>query len=233
MENIEDIWTKGNTEASDEDTFDSAFIIQSISETSIGISQQLKRIIMPGMILSLIAIPPLVYNLFFYLKNMPMICAIAVLIAICISIFLYLHQQKRKVNGMDLLDLDLKSLLIYKIGYLEKGFHLVKHCVATVIVIMTFVINVTIENSDGIFELRKIAILTAFYLFVYIIMILLFRLTESVYVKQLRSALLDLEEETYNRFDSKLSRYKKIRGIIAIVMALIFVTGVIFLSILL
>ena len=132
---------------------------------------------------------------------------------------------------MDTKEFNLHKLLLYKIKYFNTRFQLVQHTVALSIVFATFGINLTMENNDGVFELDKILILSVFYIFIYFITIFLYKFTFNVYLKQLRNALSNLEENTLKSLDKELRKHKRIRKLIGFIIVIIFLTGMFFLLI--
>lgn len=130
---------------------------------------------------------------------------------------------------MDIKEIDLHSILLYKIKYFNTWFQLVQHGVALSIVFATFAINLTMENNDGVFELHKILMLSVFYIFAYSILIFLYKQTYNVYLKQLRIALFNLEENTLRSFDKELKKHKRIRKLIGFIIISVLTIGIIFL----
>lgn len=231
MDNIEKIWEKGNEKTSVDNTYDEAFIRKSISETSISITSKLPKIVWIGIIGSLISVIIFFYNIFFYTNNLPIQATIIFLLVVALSIFSFLLTQLRIINKMDTTEFDLHRLLLNKIKYFNTRFKLTQHAVALSIVFVTFGINLTMENNDGIFETRKILILSAFYIFTYFVTIFLYKFTHDVYLKQLRNALFNLEENTLKSLDKELKKHNWIRKLIGFVILIVFLIGMIFLLI--
>lgn len=229
MDGIEEIWEKGNEKISEDNAYDEAFIRESISKTSISITSKLPKIVWFGIVASLISALGFIYNIFFYLNNPAILSTIIFLLVVTLSIFVFLLIQLKVINKMDSREFDLHKLLLYKIKYFTTQLKLIQHAVALSIVLATFCINLTLENKDGIFELNKIMILSIFYIFVYFVMIFINKFTYDVFLKQLRNALFNLEENTLISLDKELKKHKRIGRLIGIIIAIIFLTGVIFL----
>ncbi len=229
MDSIEEIWEKGNEKISEDNAYNEAFISESISKTSISITSKLPKIVWFGIVASLASALSLIYNIFFYSNNTPILVAVMFLIVVALSIFVFLIIQLRVIEKMDTLEFDLHKLLLYKIKYFNTRLKLVQHSGSLSIVLATFCINLTMENNDGIFEINKILILSIFYAFSYFIMIFLFKFTHDVYLKQLRNALFNLEENTLISLDNELKKHKRIGKLIGFVFLIIFVMGIIFL----
>ncbi len=229
MNNIEEIWEMGNEKISVDSSFDEEFIRNSISETSIGITSKLPQLIWFGVITSLVAVILFFYNLFFYLNNTPILTAIVVLLFISLSVLVFMLVQLRVINNMHTIDFDLHNLLKYKIRYFTTRLRLVRHLVALSIVFVTFGLNLTMEKNDGIFELNKILTLSIFYFFTYFIIMYLQKFTHDAYLKQLRNALCNLEENTLISLDKELIQHKRISKLIGIIITIIFLIGIIFL----
>ncbi len=226
MDRIEEIWDKGNDQIAQDDSFGSDAILKFISESSIGITSKMLKAMWLGTILAFTASLMLIYNLFSYMGNPSIVILIIVSLIASASIFTYLLFQLGIVKGMDRFSLNLREVLVYKIKYLNTRFNIALHCISLSIVLVTFNINLTIESGDGIFELRKILILTAFYLFAYVVILSLSMLTNKVYDKQLKNALLNLEENTLRSLDEEMKKHKRVGRIILIIVAICFVSGI-------
>ncbi len=231
MDNIEEIWTKGNEKNSIDKTYDEAFIRNSISKTSISITSKLPKLVWFGVIASLSSALVLIYNVFFYLNNLPILITIVFILIFTLLIFIFMLAQLRVIKNMDAREFDLHKLLQFKIKYFNTRLKLARHFVALSIIFATFGLNLTMENNDGIFESNKILMLSIFYIFTYFIMILLQKFTHDVYLKLLRNALYNLKENTLMSLDDELSKYKRIGRLIGIVIAIIFIIGMVFLLI--
>jgi len=226
MDEIEEIWQKGNEQIARDKSFDSDAVRKSISESSTGILSGMSKTLWLGVCIALLAGIMFIINIFFYTGNLAILIPIIILLIISVLLITFLLIQIGVIRRMDTLELNLHNLLVYKIKYLNTRFNLALHCVSLSIVLATFTINLTMESNDGIFELRKILILSAFYLFVYIMTFILSKLTHRVYDRQLRNALSNLEENTLKNIDKVLKRHKMTGRIIAVVMAILVLSGV-------
>lgn len=227
MHDIEKIWESGNEGSSREETFNAEFIKKSISESSIGISSKLLKTIWMGVVIVSLAGIAFTYNLFFYYQNAAMLITIIALIALSTAVFIFLTRQAGIVKKSDTENIDLKSLLVFKIKFLETKYYMVLHCLALSVVLATFAINLTMENADGIFEFRKILILSAFYVFAYLIVFYLSKITHSVYIKQMKNALYSLEENQLHNINEELKKHRIIRKIILGIIIAALITGLI------
>jgi len=229
MDNIEEIWNKGNEEISKDKTFSADFIKKSISDNSISISSKLLKTIRMGIVIASISVTMFVYNMFFYLENPSISITIIGGVILSILIIIYLITQAGIVKKTDARSIDLHSLLAYKIKYFRTRFQIVLHCLSLSIVLVTFTLNLTMENTDGILEIRKVLILSVYYVFAYLVTLFLSKIIHSVYLKQLKNALFNLEENTFNSIEEEMLKYKKIRRIILIMVSIALIMGVIFL----
>jgi len=227
MKEIEKIWDIGNKEISDDKSYSIDFIRKSISERSISISATLLKSIRMGIVFCSISVIGFIYNLFFYLNNIHITLTIITLILLSSLIIVFLVSQTGHVRKTDRKITDLKSLLVTRIKYFNKQFPLVLHCISFSVVLVTFVLNLTMENNDGVFEIRKILILSTFYLFSYFMIFFLMKITHNSYLRQLRSALLNLEEGSLEDMDEELKRYKRIRKWIIGVLLIVLLSGII------
>lgn len=231
MDRIEDVWDKGNEQISKDKSFSTKFITKSISENSMSITSKLPKIMWFGLAASLIAAAMFIYNLFFYQQNLPVFISIIGLLLATTLIFSYLIIQLRIIRKLDTKGKDLKNVLLNKVKYLNTSFQWALHLVALSVVFVTMNINLTMENNDGIFELRKIIILSLFYIFIYFVTVFFYKISFGVYIKQLDNALFNLEEKTLRSFDDELKKHKRIRRIIGFIILTAFLLGMIVLII--
>lgn len=226
MNSIEEIWEKGNQEISVDKLLDEAFIRDSISKTSISITSKLPKSIWFGVATSLVSSLEFIYNISFYSNNSSILATISILLVLSISMTVFMLVQLRVIKNMDTKEYNLHKLLQYKIKYFNTRLKITRYTVALSIVFMTFGINLTMENSDGIFELNKILMLSIFYIFAYLIMVYLQKFTHDIYLKQLRNALYNLKENTLISLDNVLKKHRRIVKLIGIIIGIIFIAGI-------
>lgn len=227
MDLIENIWEKGHEQISEDGILDRAFILKSISESSISISAKLQKIIWFGLALSVLASIAFVYNFFFYYSNTPVAVLIVLIFVLCVLIFAFLLKQKSLLITMDAEGFDLQQLLMFKIKYFNTHFQWVLRGVAMIVVLASFTINLSMENSDGVFEIHKILILSTFYFFMYLGLVFLYRMLFRVNLKQLKNALENLVESEFKSFDKELNKSKRLQRIIGVFAVIIFIFGLV------
>lgn len=227
MENIEAIWDKGNEQISKDESLDSAFIEKSISESSTRITSKLIKAIKLGLILTLLSVIMFVYNAFFYLNNTPILISIIILILLSLCSIIYLFIQAKKIKREDITSTNLHKLLVNKIKFFTTHFQVVIQCLAASIVLLTITLNLTMENGDGIFELRKILILSVYYILVYAGLVFLFKKLNNINLKRLRIALFNLEENSLNTIDTEEKKHKNISRLILVIVLVLLILGLI------
>lgn len=226
MNSIEEIWEKGNQDISVDKSLDEAFIRDCISKTSISITSKLPKSIWFGVVASLVSSLGFIYNISFYSNNSSILATIFLLLVLSIAMTVFMLVQLRVVKNMDSKGYDLHKLLQYKIKYFNTRLKITRYSVALSIVFVTFGINLTMENSDGIFELNKILTLSIFYVFAHLILVFLQKFTHDIYLKQLRNALYNLKENTLTSLDNELKKHRRIVKIIGIIIGIIFIAGI-------
>jgi len=226
---IEEIWEKANVQIEGDRSFDSEAMIKSISEGSKSITAALKKPLWLGIGFLVLSNLALCWNLFFYKGNLPVLTAVLVLLFISGFVIVSLFWHIRQLKGMDQSDMNLRDLLVSKIKYLNTRFNRAIHYVSFSIVLATFTINLSMENSDGIFEARKVLILSAFYLFVWIFTYALTKLSFRTVDRQLKNSLCNLEEQILRSMDSELKKHRKLMRFTAAILILICLAGIILL----
>jgi len=228
MQAIEDIWEQGSNQTGQDTSFGSEAILKSIAEGSRGITATWLKPLWFGLVVAVMASLMLIYNTFFYWKNLPLMIALLMLVIISIGVIIYLWTQIRLLKSLDHADLNLRDLLVYKIKYLNTRYSWALHCISLSIVLATFTINLSMENSDGVFELRKILLLSVFYLFAYLFTFGLNKLSLRVVDMQLKNALFNLEEQTIRGLDEELKKHRRVTRIIATCLIILVLVGITF-----
>jgi len=178
-------------------------------------------------VIAAVAAVMFIYNCFFYWPNLPLMITILMLLLVSGGLIVFLLSQIRHIKRMDQSELNLRELLIYKIKYLNTRYSWALHCVSLSVILATFTINLSMENSDGIIEIQKILILSAFYLFAYLLGFGLLKLSFSVIDKQLKNALFNLEEQTLRSLDGELKKHRRISRIILAVLIILSLLGIV------
>lgn len=226
MDNIEEIWNKGNEHPGQDEFLSADAILKTITRSSIGISSKMLKSIYLGIVLAFGAFGMLLYNILPYGGNPSVFILIAAGLMITAAVIAYLFLQIGLIRRMDRNEMNLRDVLVKKIKYLNTRFIFALHCISLSIVLATFTINLTMERSDGVFEVRKILLLSVFYLFAYAVSFTLSKIVHSAYDKQLRNALMNLEEHSYRSLDEGMKRHKRNRRIVLIVVSILLLSGI-------
>ena len=226
MKELDEIWEGAKIQIERDGSFSPEAIRHSINEGSRSITASLLKPLRFGIVVATMAAIMFVFNAFYYGTNLPLMLAILLLLPLSVALILFLWSQFRRLRRMDLLGLNLHELLIKKISYLNSRYNWAMHGVSLSIVLATFTINLTIENPDGIFEMRKILILSVFYLFAYLFTYGLIKLSLRVVDKQLKNALFNLEEQTLRDLDGELRKHRRLSRMIAIGFLILVLTGI-------
>lgn len=227
MDEIENIWKKAHQNQSDTEFMNRQFVENAFKKKSISTSNKMKQTIYLAIVLTGLSFVMFSYNLFYYVSNFAMLACITVLAIQCLVMIYLLYKNMKELIAISQNTNDLHQLLIYKIKYYNKNFQTVIHFVALSVIFLTFTINLTIENSDAIFELRKILLLCVFYIFAYLMMFVLINFSYKVYIKQLENALYNLQENTFNSIDKELKKHKNIKRAIVIIAIIVVTFGII------
>jgi hypothetical protein len=227
MGSIEEIWDKGNSQLDQDDTPGREAILKSINNNSTGISSKMQKSMWMGVLLAGLAFGALSYNIFPYQQNTSMLILIAACMIISAMLVTYLLLQVGAMRSMDKNSMNLRELLVKKVRYLNTRFIYALHGISLSIVLATFSLNLTMESNDGIFELRKILMLSAFYFFAYAVAYGLSKVSHRVYDKQLRNALMNLEENSYRSLHEVMKKHKRNWRVILIIISVILLSGII------
>lgn len=227
MDHIEEIWEKSKQQLAEDASFDSARVLEFTSKVSSGISARLIKPLWLGAGIYLLAVILFTSNFFLYAGNLSIQIPVVFLLLLSVSLTVFLLKQISAVKKMETSGRVLRTVLITKIKYLNTRYNTAMHFISLSIVFATFGLNLSLESNDGIFELKKILILSIFYLFSYLIVYGLSRLTLRAYDRQLKTALANLEENALRDTSAELAKYKRSTRIILAIIIAILLTGII------
>lgn len=227
LNNIKNTWQKANKKISADKSLNVEFIKKSITANSISITSALLKSIKGGVVLLAIDIVLFIYNIYFYAGNIPVLSAILLSLLLSSALLVNLIVQAKKLNNIDLQDSSLREILVSKIRYYKTSFYWILQSMALATAFLPFSVNLTQESADGEFNISKIFLLIGFYILVYLFSISLFRITHSIYLKQLMNALNNLEKNILDEMEKELAKSKRIRKIIGISLLIITLVGII------
>jgi len=227
LNNIKNIWQKANKKISTDKSLNTEFIKKSISANSIGITSALIKSIKGGVVLLTIDIVLFIYNIYFYAGNILVLSIILLSLLLSSALLVNLIFQVRKLKNIDLQNSSLREILVSKIRYYNTSFYWVLQSMALATAFLPFAVNLTQESADGEFNISKIFLLIGFYILIYLFSISLYRITHSIYLKQLINALNNLEKNVLDEMEKELAKSKRIRKIIGISLILLTLAGII------
>lgn len=226
MDKIEEIWNKGNDQIEKDTSFGSEAILKSISKNSIGISSKILKSVRFCIVLAFLTLGALLYNIFPYRENSVIEILITLCLTVSASVITFLFLQIGVIKKLDEHGMSLREVLIKKIKYLSTKYTYVLHSISLIIVLATFTINLTMEGNDGVFETHKILLLSVFYVVAYVVTYSLVKVAHIAYNKQLRSALMNLNEKSKYDLDELIARHKKNGRVLLLIIAFFLLSGI-------
>jgi len=228
LENLKNTWNKSKQKIAADKSLNPDFIKKAISNKSISITAALLKSIIAGIVFLSLDIIVFIYNIYFYAENMPVLISIIAILIISFLLVINMIVQYKKLKQIDSQILNLRDILFEKIGYFNKSFSRVIQSMALATAFLPFSVNLTMENSNGEFNISKIYLLLGFYILIYIVSLTLYRLTHSIYLKQLKNALKNLEENIFNEIEAEIRKSRKFSRIIGLCLLVITIVGIIF-----
>ena len=227
MKKIEDIWKEGHREGfADEVPLSDEMIEEAISGSSKSIGQKMIITTCTTAVFTVMSLCGLALNIYPYRENIAIILSISMLMLASLILFLYLMEQIKNIQKLSIMNIDLYSIVENKLSVFNHQFQRVIHIFAFSLVSATFSINLTIENDDGIFEIRKILILSVFYLFCYCGSVILLKNIHRIDRIQLENALRDLDEKKLTSLTRELKRDKNKKRWILLGISLLVMAGI-------
>jgi len=227
FENIKNTWNRANNQIESDDSLNAEVIKKAILSHSKSVTSILLKSIKTGFVIIAIDIILFIYNSYFYSGNLKLFVIIICCLILSTSILINFILQATKLKQIDLLNFSLRKVLVEKIRFFNKSFYWVIQSMALATTLLPFAINLTQENANGEFNISKIFLLISFYILVYLFSLTLYKITHSIYLKQLHNALDNLDTNVLDEMEEELKRSMKIRIIIAISMTILTVVGII------
>jgi len=182
--------------------------------------------IIAGIVFLSLDIIVFIYNIYFYAENMPVLISIITITIISFLLLINMIVQYKKLKQIDSQILNLREILFEKIRYFNKSFSGVIQSMALATAFLPFSVNLTMENVNGEFNISEIYLLIGFYILIYIVSLTLYRLTHSIYLKQLVNALKNFEENIFDEMEEEMQRSKRMNKIITVFLVAITVVGI-------
>ena len=115
----------------------------------------------------------------------------------------------------------------YMSDYFKRSYYLVHHAIAMCIVLLILALNLAVDNDGGNYHVSKVWLYIGFEIIAYVYVIIALRLSHSVYLKQYRNALDDLERTTLTEMDGEFRKHRWIRIVLVASALFLVVAGLI------
>jgi len=221
---IKALWKNADEQILANESLDADAVERAIANQSIGISSKLLKNIRSGIITLSVCVALFGYNAHGYAGN-DLIFTLSICCLMLSSILLvFLLYQYKKLNKIDQAGLSLRDILVSKIDYFKRSLYLVHHTIAICIVLLILAINLMADNNDGNYYVGNIWLSIGLEVIAYVCMVMILKLSHSLYLKQYENALSDLEKTKLTEMDAEIRKHRWIRRILFII-ALLFVAA--------
>ncbi|MDH3650038.1 MAG: hypothetical protein OEQ53_10155 [Saprospiraceae bacterium] len=224
---IENLWKSADIKILAAESLDSETVKQAITKQSIGITFNLLKSIRAGILVLTISVAVFTYNIYGYAGNS--LISLFSIISLILSILLlpYLFYQYSSINKIDQSDLSLENLIVAKIKYFKMSLPLVRHAIAMGFVLMTLSINLLTDNNKGHFQINNTWLFLGLMIIAYVLIVIMFNLIHNLYLKQYRTALIDLNESKLTEMAAELRKHKWMRLLFLVITLLGVIAGII------
>ncbi len=227
FKSIKNTWKKASREISDDKTVDSTYIKKAITTDSKSISASMLINIRAGMFLLALDIVLFAYNAFFYTANIPVFTAIFLSLLLLIVLLVYLIIQTRKLTAIELRNMSLFETLVCKIEFFKTSYTMSLRATAFATAFIAFAANLTQQNANGEFNISNIPLLITIYVLFYVFFNSLYKLSSSIYLKQLTNALSNLEQNILDEMEHEMAKNRKTRIFIGLSMSVMLLAGIV------
>jgi hypothetical protein len=225
FDDIKALWENADQQISANESLDADAVERAIANRSISITSKLLGSIRSWIIILSVCAALFGYNAYGYAGN-------ALIFKLCISclilssiLLLFSFYQYKKLNKIDQADLSLRDILVSKVDYFKRSLYLVQHTMAMGIVLMILAVNLMADNNDGNYYINNIWVYIGLEVIAYVCMIVILKLSHSLYLKQYENALSDLDKTTLTEMDAEIRKHRWIRRIIFIIALLVVAVG--------
>ena len=121
-----------------------------------GISSKLINGIRSGILGLSICVALFGYNVYGYAGNDLILILSIFCLALSSILLAFLFFQHKRLGKIDRAAVPLRDMLMSKIIYFQKSLYLVRHAIATCIVLLAFALNLAVDNNDGNYYVSKV-----------------------------------------------------------------------------
>ena len=209
--NVKDLWKRADKEIRKNESLDSKAVRSAIAKQSIGISSKVLKSILTGIWALALSATLFSFNIYGYAGN-ELISNFSICSLILSAIFLlYLSYQYNRFDKIDKSGLSLQNLILAKIAYFRKTLFLVHHVIGMGLVLLIFSTNLIADNVKGEFHVNNIWLFLCFLFIAYSFVVIVLHLIHKLYLKQYRTALVDLSESKLTELDAELRKQKLVK----------------------
>lgn len=224
---IKALWKSADDQISPNESLDADAVERAIANQSIGISSKMLKSIRLGITTLSICVALFGYNAYGYAGN-DLIFTLSISCLMLSPILLvFLFYQYRKLSKIDQAGLSLRDILVSKIDYFKRSLYLVHHTIAMGTVLLIFALNLMADNNGGNYYVSNIWLNIGLEVIVYVCVVMVLRLSHSLYLKQYKNALSDLEKTKLTEMDAELRKHRWIRLILLTIALLLVMAGLI------
>ena len=224
---IKALWKSADDQISANESLDADAVERAIANQSIGISSKLLKSIRLGIITLSICVALFGYNAYGYAGN-DLIFTLSISCLMLSPILLvFLFYQYRKLSKIDQAGLSLRDILVSKIDYFKRSLYLVHHTIAMGTVLLIFALNLMADNNGGNYHVSNIWLNIGLEVIAYVCVVMVLRLSHSLYLKQCKNALRDLEKTKLTEMDAEFRKHRWIRLILLTIALLLVMAGLI------
>lgn len=226
---IKKLWKSADSQIMANESLDLETVKQAITKLSIGITFKLLISIRAGIVALALSGLLFGYSIYGYSgNNLITILSISGLITSSL-LFLYLISKHNSFNKLDQLGLSLQDLIVAKIHFFNKSLSLVHHAISTGLVLLIFSLNLSVDNNQGNYKVNNIWLYIGFLVIAYLIAIMMLHLSHNLYLKQYKTALLDVNKSKLTEMNAELKKYKWVKLFFLIIILLSVIAGIIIL----
>jgi hypothetical protein len=227
LKDLKSIWEKADI--AHQGFIDKETIRKATEQKSHSVSRKFSKLTIGSIALVIMNSILLIINIWGYRGNISILLTLALFFFLCIISVIILKNSWQSLRRIDNSLLDLKRNILEKIRFYRKYLPPVLHILSYLLICLSININLIVDNDGGNFKINNPWLNILVYFIAYIGAYSYYRYKFSYYLRQLRTAINDLDSNQLTSLELAYRKQKWATIFAIFLILIIFITGIIIL----
>lgn len=208
-DNIDDfieIWSKNKED--NEDSISIQYIEKVLQKRSISISSGIQKVLGYNIFLAFTILILSAFNIKGYYGNINLSVILGGMVCITGIVLWLLFRSLRNLKNINEYASSLHQVILKKIRFYLYNFQWLLFILPVLLVFLPLNINMLVDNEAGILKINNPLMNIGVYTMAYIFGLIFYKRKYAIYLKELKTALRDLEENTLTSLEKEQKRNK-------------------------